>query len=62
MQTNNQGLKSESIYRPIITQLWASYMEAIEHRQWSRADHIKAGINHIEAAEIKEVTDITLPC
>ena len=37
-------------------------MEAIEHHEWSRANHIKAGIEHLEAAEIKEVEYVTLPC
>ena len=62
MQTNNQAAKASSTFRATISGLWALYMEAIEHHEWSRANHIKAGIEHLEAAEIKEVEYVTLPC
>ena len=52
----------QTTFRPTITELWALYMEAIERHEWSLADSISCTIKHLEAAEIRAVKNVTLPC
>ena len=52
----------QTILRPTISGLWSSYMEAIEHGEWSLANSISCTIKHLEAAEIRAVKNVTLPC
>jgi len=53
---------TQTVFRPTIAGLWALYMEAIERHEWSLADSISRTIKHLEAAEIRAVKNVTLPC